>query len=110
MPEHQIAPQIEFRNLEDFTRRQYNYYAHFLDDCEWGNVYRAQAHFQRFQEANPEMEREVTLAVVRAVRAENRNLPYEKLWESYKLMSKLVFSDDKYVMRDGKIDDCFLIR
>ena len=111
MAEHQVAPIREYETLEDFIRGQNNYYAHFLDDCKWGQLYRERPYFKRFQEAHPEMEREVTGATVRAVRAEPRQkLPYEQLWETYKIMSKLVFVDDKYVMRDGQPDAWFLCR
>nr|MBI4156750.1 hypothetical protein [Candidatus Woesearchaeota archaeon] len=111
MAKHQIAPQKEYKTLEDFIRGQNNFYAHFLDDCQWGQVYRKTPHFKRFQEAHPEMEREVTGATVRAVRAEPRQkLPYGQLWETYKIMSKLVFVDDKYVMQDDKPDNWFLCR
>jgi hypothetical protein len=112
MAEHQVAPQIEFETLDDFIEGQNNYYAHFLDDCHLGQLYRTKkVHFKRFQEAHPEMEREVTGATVRAVRAEPRQrLPYEQLWETYKIMSKLVFVDDKHVMRDGQPDKYFLTR
>ncbi len=112
MTGREVAPQIEFKNLDDFIKDQNNYYAHFLDDCEFNQkIHRIMPHFKRFQEAHPEMEREVTYAAVRAYRSESRQrLPHEQLLETYKLMSKLVFVDDKYVMRDGQPDDWFLCR
>ena len=114
MAEHQVAPQIEFESLDDFIRGQNNYYAYFLDDCQFGKLYRTEkANFRRFQEAHPEMEREVTCSTVLALRSEPRQeLPYEQLWETYKIMSQLVFVDDQYVMESGggKPDRCFLIR
>ncbi|MBU4292879.1 MAG: hypothetical protein KJ770_02355 [Actinobacteria bacterium] len=111
MTEQKVAPQIEFESLDDFIKGQNNYYAYFLDDSEWGINYRERPPFKRFQESHPEMEREVTGATVQAVRANPRQkLPYKQLWGTYKIMSDLVFVDDKYVMRDGKPDKYFLIR
>ena len=112
MANHQVAPIREYKTLEDFIRRQNNFYVHFLDDRRLGNeVYRSTAHFKRFQEQHPEMEREVTKATVQAARAKPiQKLPYEQLWEAYKIMSKLVFLDDEYVMRDGQPDALFLCK
>ncbi len=111
MAEHEVAPQTEFESLDDFIRGQNNYYAYFLDDCDWGISHRERPPFRRFQEAHPEMERKVTDATIRALRAESRQkLPYEQLWETYKIMSRLVFVDDRSVMRDGQPDKYFLIR
>ena len=111
MAEQKGAPQIEFETLDDFIKGQNNYHIHFLDDFGFGKLYREALHFRRFQEAHPEMERDVTGATVRAVMAEPRQkLPYEQLWETYKIMLKLVFVDDEYVMRDGQPDKYFLIR
>ena len=112
MAEHQIAPQKEYTTLEDFTRGQNNFFLHFLDDWPVGNdTYRSKPHFKRFQEQNPEMERDVTRATIQAVRAKPRQeLPNEQLWEAYKIMSKLVFVDDPDIMRDGQPDSMFLWR
>ena len=111
MTEQKVAPQIEFESLDDFVRGQNNYYAYFLDDCEWGINHRERPVFRRFQEANPQTEREVTGATVRAVRAEPRQrLPYEQLWQTYRIMSQLVFVNDQYVMENGQPDKYFLIR
>lgn len=111
MAEHQIVTQKEYATLEDFVRGQNNFYAHFLDDCEWGQLYRKSAHFKRFQKAHPDMETETTRATVSAIRVKPRQkLPYEQLFEAYKLMSHLVFVDDEYVMHYGQPDKCFLIR
>ena len=111
MAEHQIAPIREYETLEDFSRGQNNFYMYFLDDCGWGRLYRKTSHFQRFQEQHSEMEQKTRMVTVQAVRAEPRQeLPYEQLWEAYKIMSKLVFLDDKYVMRDDQPDAWFLCR
>jgi len=114
MAEHEVVSQMEFATLDDFIKGSNNYYTHFLGDAAWGK--RFTPHFKRFQEAYPEMEREVTAATDRAYNLwvedskERAKLPYEQLWETYKIMSKLVFVDDKYIMRDGKPDSWFLCR
>lgn len=118
MTEHQIAPQIEYKTLDDFIEGQNNFHFHFLDDCDTGLLYRTAPHFKRFQDANPDLEKAITKAVVEAVRIarnESRqnlisNLPYDKLYEAYNLMSKLVFTDDTYVMHNGQPDCFFLCR
>lgn len=111
MTEHRTVPQIEFESLDDFIRGQNNFYAYFLNDCEWGKSRRKTPHFERFQEAHPEMARIITNSTVEAVRAKPRKeLPNEQLWGAYKIMSSLVFIDDKYVMRDNEPDKYFLTR
>lgn len=114
MVEQRIAPQIEFKSLEDFIRGQNNFFCYFLEDCQSGEVYRRTAHFQRFQRAHPDLEREVTNETILAARNDPgkkwKRLPYNQLWEAYKIMSKLVFIDDPEVMRDGQPDEFFLVR
>lgn len=106
-----IIPQIEFENLDDFISLQNNYYAHFLGDCEWGQLHREMSHFRRFQKAHPKMEREATSATIQAVRrGPIQKLPYEQLWETYKIMSKLVFTNDEYLMQDDPSNEFFLVR
>lgn len=106
-----IASQIEFKSLEEFIKAQNNYYFHFLGDCEMGLFYREKPHFKRFQEKHPELEKEMTVATVQAIRAvPKRELPYEQLWKTYNLMSKLVFVDDPHVMKECEPDNRFLVR
>lgn len=97
MTQHQIVQQVQFETLEAFTKGQNNYYAHFLRDNPFGESRRIKPHFLRFQEQNPEMERELTDAVTEArnksIRKEE-DLPLEQLFESYPLMSQLVYAED----------------
>ena len=80
MAGQKTVSQIEFEILDDFARCQNNFYARFLDDCAFGKAYRGRECFKRFQEAYPELEREITIATVRAVRSvPEQPLPYEKL-------------------------------
>jgi len=111
MAEQKVASLIQFGTLDDFVDRQDNYWAHFLDDVDFGQMKREHPYFKRFQAAHPEMERQVTEATVRARRAVPRErLPYEQLWETYKLMSKLVFVDDKDLQNYGQSNPYFLTR
>jgi hypothetical protein len=108
----QIVPQKQFETIDDFINGSNNYYALFLDDCDWGLEHReTYGCFRRFQAAYPEMERQVTRATVQAVRAGPlQKLPWERLWETYKLMSQFVFADDKYATHDGQPHREYLIR
>jgi len=111
MTQHLLAPIRKYHTLEDFIKGQNNFYLHFIDDCYIGEIYRKRPHFRRFKKQYPRMEQEITKETVRAIRANPRcELPYKKLWEAYKIMSKLVFLDDEYVMRNGKPDAWFLCR
>jgi len=112
MVEHEIVPQMEYSTIEEFAEMQNNFYMHFLDDCLVGNMYRTRAPFVRFQKLNPEVESKVTRKVVDNLRNNPREkLPYQELFEAYKIMSKLVFIDDEHVVRgDSKPDTWFLCR
>ena len=108
----EIAPQIEFKSLDNFVKNQNNFYIYFTDDCEAGKIYRKFPHFKRFQEAHSELEKKVTTATVDALRSKDKSkqkLPYEELWEAYKCMTKYVFIDDKYVVQDGRLNNRVLI-
>jgi hypothetical protein len=113
MIDQRIAPQVEYKTLEEFIERSNNFYLFFLPDC-WTaqECYRKKEAFLRFQQSNPEMDKEISGATMHAVRVapEKPDLPWEKLFEAYKKMSQLVFVDDEWVMRDGKPDDWYLCR
>jgi len=117
MTDPKIAPQVEFKSLEDFVRDSNNFFLFFLPDC-WASQssYRTKEAFLRFQKAHPEIDREISQATITAVRDDPtksfppKATPWEKLFDAYKTMSQLVFADDRYVMRDGKLDDWFLCR
>jgi len=109
MVEHQVLQQIKFESLDDFIRGQNKYYAHFLDDCQLGHLHRTTDYFKRFQETHPEMERELTSATILAVRSEPRQrLPYEQLWEAYKIMSNLVFVEDIHLIENESNEDLLI--
>lgn len=104
MTEPKIVPQKQFESLEDFTDGQNNYYAHFLKGDSWGETRRERPHFQRFQNLHPELEGEVTRATGEA-RSKSGRLPYERLFEAYKIMSQLVYADDKGLMAYSNPDE-----
>ncbi|MBI2176446.1 hypothetical protein HYU40_03835 [Candidatus Woesearchaeota archaeon] len=93
-----IAPQKQFASLDDFIKGQNNYYAHFLEG-NWGQTRRNHPHFRRFQGLYPEMERKLRSEVTAARNQPGQQMPYTQLFESYKLMSQLVFADDPGVMQ-----------
>ena len=79
-----------------------NYWAHFYEGNTFGESKRNTPHFRRFQEQNPEMEKELTDAVTEARNKPIRSLgdlPLEQLFKSYPLMSQLVYADDSGVMQ-----------
>ena len=98
MTEPLIVPQREYSTIEEFAEDSNNFFAYFLDDCDYGEMKRGKPHFKRFQEANPDLEEVITKEVVRCIRQTPRlKLPYPQLWEAYKLMSQFVFISDPYV-------------
>lgn len=109
MNEPQIAEQIEFESLDAFINGRNNFHFHFLDCWLSNTCYRIRPHFKRFQEQYPEIEESVTRLTGEADK-ENSVLPHEQLWEAYKLMSKLVFLEDPYVMLKDNPDNEVLCR
>lgn len=98
-----IVPQKEFESLEDFIEGQKNYWGHFLKGNEWGETRRSRSCFKRFQKLYSELEEKTTTATVQARTAEPpKKLPYKLLFETYELMSKLVFADDEGVKKYSK--------
>jgi len=93
MTEPKPVPQKEFNSLDEFIRGQNNYYAHFLAGNPWGETRRRRPHFLKFQQQYPGLEEEVTRLTVEARRT-NSPLPFEKLFETYPMMSQFVFDDD----------------
>ncbi|MBI5390822.1 hypothetical protein HZB02_04980 [Candidatus Woesearchaeota archaeon] len=119
-----IAPQWEFRDEEDFWKKEgyflNNFFMMFLDYTSDESLiahYRSRSCFQRFQQLYPDLEASLTKAVTAAWRTspkekgyhDLKKLPMEELFFAYQLMSSLVFKDDPHVMRDhqdgGGIDN-----
>lgn len=96
----QIVPQKQFGTLDLFIEGMNNYWAHFFRGNEWAETRRKRPHFLRFQEQNPEMEHELTDKITKIANTTRRReyMPLETLWESYNLMSQLVYAEDAGVM------------
>jgi len=99
-----IVPQKKFESLDDFKKGQNNYYAYFLEGNGWGEARRILPCFKRFQDLYSELEKEVTKATCEAV-SNSTELPLELLYDSYNIMSQLVFTDDDDVMEYTKPDE-----
>tara|TARA_Y100000310_G_scaffold69026_1_gene64407 strand:+ start:21878 stop:22216 length:339 start_codon:yes stop_codon:yes gene_type:complete len=112
MDKTKIVPQVEFSDLAEFKKGENNFHLFFSGGTWIGDGYRAKPVFTRFQKINPELERELTQATVRAEEQsqERPNLPYEKLFQAYQIMSKLVSVDDEGVTEDGSSNRDFLTR
>src|SRR3989338_10970113 len=103
MPQPQIAPQKQFDTLEAFVQGMNNYWAHFFRGNEWAETRRNKPHFIRFQAQNPEMEQELTdiITPIASTTRKIKEMPLEtleRLWESYRIMSQLVYANDPGIM------------
>jgi hypothetical protein len=87
------VPLLEFASLDEFIKNQSNFYAHFYAGNDFGEARRKRAYFKLFQSLYPEMERVTTKLTVEArTSSPTKRLPYELLFEAYKIISKLVFA------------------
>lgn len=111
MSEPKIVPQVEFEMLNDFVKGQNNYWHFFIEDSWLGQFHRENVEaYSRFEKQNSEFARDLMQKATRMYK-EYRQLPYEDLYRSYQLMSKLVYEDDRYVKKDdGSLDDYKLCR
>jgi hypothetical protein len=93
-----IVPQLQFASLEDFIENNNNFWGYMILD---GIRSREEEPFyQRFVGAAPELAMELrqTMTMDRykagiALPWKER-LPWDKLWEAYKIMSNLVYAGD----------------
>ncbi len=100
MEQGKIVLQVQFSSLEAFVAGMNNYCAHFYRGNTWAETRRSRPHFIRFKEQNPEMERDLTdkVTAVMAATRKKEDLPLELLFESYGIMSHLVYADDSGVI------------
>ena len=101
MEQGKIVLQVQFSSLEAFVAGMNNYCAHFYRGNTWAETRRSRPHFIRFKEQNPEMERDLTdkvTAVMTTTRKMEDSL-LQQLWDSYNIMSQLVYADDPGVRR-----------
>jgi len=111
MSEPNIAPQTEYKTLDDFMKGQNNFWHFFIEDSFLGRLHRDKVEaYARFEEQNPDFAKELMQRATRMYR-ENHQLPWEDLQRAYNLMAKLVHEDDRYVRRDdGSLDTRKLCR
>jgi hypothetical protein len=103
--------QVEFSSLEEFIEGHNNFYAYFLDNCEWGNNKREKDYFKKFRELYPELERELTKKVthIRSNHLGIKSLPYEQLFEAYQKMSLLVEAENETERKKHNLHERCLI-
>ncbi len=121
----EIAEQIQFENLEDFIRSKNNFHVYFIfpNESLFTGHYRHKEVFKRFIDSHPEMDRELVDRIANARERADTNgsglveelskEDCQQLWDAYKVMSKLVYIEDKGVLREEeyeKPDRYFLIR
>lgn len=96
MEEPVIVHQVQFASLEEFIEGNNNFFSMFFDNHRSKRNY---PFYQRFKQQHPELcnflESEVTITRYRRWSIPLiEKFPWEKLWEAYKLMSKLVYLGD----------------
>jgi len=112
MTTQQIAPQKEFKSLEEFIQHSNNFYCHFIDYTPMSNTcYRTREAFIRFQEKYPDFEKDLTAKTVLSFQTKRslKELPWEELFDAYKKMSQLVYLEDEDVTHRAKDIDLCLI-
>ena len=102
-----ILPVVQFNSLEEFRTGQKNYWGHFSDNNNWGRSRRNMPHYRRFEQSHPKLERKLTMAIGGKIIADADNslssivnAVIEELWQSYALMSSLVFKYDCRAIRE----------
>ena len=100
MDETQSVPQVKFSSLDDFIDNNNNYYSIWILDSACGeNRRKVYPAYKRMHERYPEFSRKLFEKASEMWKV-NRNFPWKKClpWEdlfiSYELMSKLVYEKD----------------
>lgn len=105
---------FEFEDLDDFIKNSNNFFLFFTKKSWVGKVYREAMVFDRFRKKYPEFEKELTNSIDIIMKDNphyfSKTLPWDKLYEAYKLMMPLVQETDPYVMINNKIDSRYLCR
>ena len=120
MSDFEKADMKQFETLEEFKKGSNNYWVTFVEgEGVFAYIYRGKKSFERFQEKYPEIEEKLTDEVTKLMKEDHPSFYYpenfedniyEKMFEAYKLMSQLVSVDDKDVIRDGEVDERYLLR
>ena len=105
MDKPKIVPQVKFDTLEDFINGNNNFWNMFAVS------HRSRADepfYKRFREIAPDLaarlEREVHLSWEDRSKKSlpwEKQYPWDKMWEAYKIMSNLVCLGDPYVHEDS---------
>lgn len=133
----EIAPLLKFESLDEFIKGKGNFHWYFVDRNN--NSIRRLHCYQRFKKKYKNLDKLLTKFYsckfdIGAEATKNVNFKpvlieddefkkkignmekqekreiYKKLFEAYKLMSQLVYRDDKFVVSDGKVNELYLIR
>lgn len=108
------AQLIVFESLEDFIRRQNNFYGHFNDKSFMGELRRKREYFLRFKNKNLDFELSLTRRVTDLIGnyandgTLHSKLPWSDLYQGYKLISLDVLVSE--IINDGLVDDYYLCR
>ena len=97
MSEPQKVKQPEFKSLEEFITGNNNFYMFFIRQSYGGESRREQPVYTRFLEKYPEFAQQVFEKASLAWDERHEwyeRLPWEDMYEAYKLMAELVFEED----------------
>lgn len=109
MNEVEVAPQREFKTLDDFISGQNNFWHYFIEYSDLGILHREKIKaYSRFKKQNFDYAVELMRKTTNLYR-ERQQLPWKDLYQTYQLMSKLVCKSDNHVKReDGSFNDYIL--
>ncbi len=101
-----VIPQKQFDTLDEFIDGCNNYAMLFQIG---GEDYRETTPaYDRFKEQNLEFDSKLKQRM-NEINIDNPKIPWDKLWDSYKLMSQLVYEDDPFaIKKDGSFDTTHL--
>ncbi|NMB66635.1 hypothetical protein GYA25_01075 [Candidatus Woesearchaeota archaeon] len=87
----------EINSIDEFIKNQNNFYAYFVDYCEWGLSKRKKDYFKEFQERYPKFEKELTERISNLIKESGveilykiKNFPYEDLFKAYSKMVDII--------------------
>jgi hypothetical protein len=91
-----------FRGLNDFRKHSDNFILFFMRGNE---IYRKRPVFRRFAKRFPKLEVEITESITKITREpivtlepRMNQMPWEKLFDAYNKMSRLLYRSDAYVV------------
>lgn len=97
MESTKLVPIRQFSSLDDFIENNNNFWAHMMPDSAnskigWWPCYK------RFEKIAPELAAELRRehTFLKCTGENEKNIPWDKLWKAYKIMSQLVYEKDPY--------------